>query len=202
MGYRRTRTIQDHHYCLLPWCYGNPPRIRCHRRAKLQQCVSFVVAPASLQSTLSRSLSWEGPCWMNGLATAVTDAHLFVLPSQTSELGTPTLSSTHPRESTRSSLETSAIGVTRRCVGVCTRCRVEEPSGGHWRRFAGLCQLTLLLSFLTVQVITEQQGQELAEELGLRYLETSAKTNINVEEAFFALARFVSLLSSHTPFRC
>lgn len=39
------------------------------------------------------------------------------------------------------------------------------------------------------QVITEQQGQELAEELGLRYLETSAKTNINVEEAFFALAR-------------
>jgi len=31
----------------------------------------------------------------------------------------------------------------------------------------------------------------LAEELGLRYLETSAKTNINVEEAFFALARLV-----------
>ncbi|KAL8284145.1 hypothetical protein RQP46_004894 [Phenoliferia psychrophenolica] len=39
------------------------------------------------------------------------------------------------------------------------------------------------------KVITEQQGQELADELGLRYLETSAKTNINVEEAFFALAR-------------
>lgn len=42
------------------------------------------------------------------------------------------------------------------------------------------------------KVITEQQGQELAEELGLRYLETSAKTNINVEEAFFALARYVA----------
>lgn len=42
------------------------------------------------------------------------------------------------------------------------------------------------------QVITEQQGQELADELGLRYLETSAKTNINVEEAFFALARYVT----------
>ncbi|KAI5476667.1 hypothetical protein MNV49_007380 [Pseudohyphozyma bogoriensis] len=39
------------------------------------------------------------------------------------------------------------------------------------------------------KVITEQQGQELADELGLRYLETSAKSNINVEEAFFALAR-------------
>merc|ERR1712230_69661 len=39
------------------------------------------------------------------------------------------------------------------------------------------------------KVITEQQGQELADELGLRFLETSAKTNINVEEGFFALAR-------------
>lgn len=39
------------------------------------------------------------------------------------------------------------------------------------------------------KVITEQQGQELADELGLKYLETSAKSNINVEEAFFALAR-------------
>lgn len=59
------------------------------------------------------------------------------------------------------------------------------------------------------QVITEQQGQELAEELGLRYLETSAKTNINVEEAFFALARCVpaspashrSLVPFPLPFR-
>lgn len=48
------------------------------------------------------------------------------------------------------------------------------------------------------KVITEQQGQELAEELGLRYLETSAKTNINVEEAFFALARCV--FSPSLPF--
>jgi Ras-related protein Rab-8A len=49
------------------------------------------------------------------------------------------------------------------------------------------------------QVVTEQQGQELADELGLRYLETSAKTNINVEEAFFALARSVLSPSSSTP---
>ncbi|KAL7341788.1 GTP-binding protein, SEC4 [Rhodotorula toruloides] len=38
------------------------------------------------------------------------------------------------------------------------------------------------------KVISEQQGQELADELGLRFLETSAKSNINVEQAFFALA--------------
>ncbi|SGY92184.1 BQ5605_C038g11721 [Microbotryum silenes-dioicae] len=48
------------------------------------------------------------------------------------------------------------------------------------------------------KVITEQQGQELADELGLRFLETSAKTNINVEEAFFALARSVHFAISGT----
>ncbi|SCZ89537.1 BZ3500_MvSof-1268-A1-R1_Chr1-1g01243 [Microbotryum saponariae] len=46
------------------------------------------------------------------------------------------------------------------------------------------------------KVITEQQGQELADELGLRFLETSAKTNINVEEAFFALASLLSSLDA------
>ncbi|RYF03055.1 MAG: hypothetical protein EOO77_31630, partial [Oxalobacteraceae bacterium] len=30
---------------------------------------------------------------------------------------------------------------------------------------------------------------ELADELGLKYLETSAKSNINVEDAFLSLAR-------------
>jgi len=39
------------------------------------------------------------------------------------------------------------------------------------------------------KIVTDQQGKELAEELGIRYLETSAKANINVEDAFFALAR-------------
>jgi len=39
------------------------------------------------------------------------------------------------------------------------------------------------------KVITEEQGNELAEELGIRYLETSAKNNIKVEDAFFTLAR-------------
>lgn len=39
------------------------------------------------------------------------------------------------------------------------------------------------------KVITTEQGQALADEFGIRFVETSAKSNIGVEEAFFALAR-------------
>ncbi|KAI9495321.1 rab family GTPase [Zychaea mexicana] len=39
------------------------------------------------------------------------------------------------------------------------------------------------------RVITTEQGQALANELGIRFMETSAKANIGVEGAFFDLAR-------------
>lgn len=39
------------------------------------------------------------------------------------------------------------------------------------------------------KLISTEQGQALASEYGIKFLETSAKTNINVEEAFFTLAR-------------
>ncbi|KAI9297306.1 ras-domain-containing protein [Neoconidiobolus thromboides FSU 785] len=39
------------------------------------------------------------------------------------------------------------------------------------------------------KVITTEQGQALADEFGIRFVETSAKSNIGVEEAFFTLAR-------------
>ncbi|KAL0074782.1 ras family-domain-containing protein [Phycomyces blakesleeanus] len=39
------------------------------------------------------------------------------------------------------------------------------------------------------RIITSEQGQQLATELGIRFMETSAKANIGVEEAFFDLAR-------------
>jgi len=41
------------------------------------------------------------------------------------------------------------------------------------------------------RAVTEEQGRELADELGIRFIETSAKVNEGVEEAFFTLARFV-----------
>jgi len=37
--------------------------------------------------------------------------------------------------------------------------------------------------------IDKEQGQALADEYGIKFLETSAKSNIGVEEAFFTLAR-------------
>jgi len=40
------------------------------------------------------------------------------------------------------------------------------------------------------RVISEDQGRALAQELGIPFMETSAKSNINVEEAFFSLARY------------
>jgi Ras-related protein Rab-8A len=39
------------------------------------------------------------------------------------------------------------------------------------------------------RVVSEEQGKALAQELGIPFIETSAKSNTNVEEAFFSLAR-------------
>ncbi|CAG8704749.1 6189_t:CDS:2, partial [Scutellospora calospora] len=37
------------------------------------------------------------------------------------------------------------------------------------------------------RVITKEQGQALADEFKIKFFETSAKSNINVDEAFFTL---------------
>ena len=51
------------------------------------------------------------------------------------------------------------------------------------------------------RAVTEEEGRELAEELGIKFIETSAKINEGVEEAFFTLARCVNLVfSRHFPF--
>ena len=40
------------------------------------------------------------------------------------------------------------------------------------------------------RAVSEEQGRELANELGIKFIETSARINEGVEEAFFTLARF------------
>jgi Ras-related protein Rab-8A len=39
------------------------------------------------------------------------------------------------------------------------------------------------------RVVTEEQGRALADELGMQFMETSAKANEGVTEAFYALTR-------------
>jgi hypothetical protein len=59
------------------------------------------------------------------------------------------------------------------------------------------------LNFIHLQVISKEQGQALANEYGIKFLETSAKSNINVEEAFFTLARYDDIFSSfNSPVKC
>ncbi|KAH9971236.1 rab-type small GTP-binding protein [Lactifluus volemus] len=50
------------------------------------------------------------------------------------------------------------------------------------------------------RAVAEEQGRELAEELGIKFIETSAKVNEGVEEAFFTLARDIKarLIDSQT----
>ena len=38
------------------------------------------------------------------------------------------------------------------------------------------------------RAVSTEQGQQLADELGIPFMEVSAKSNINIEKAFFSLA--------------
>jgi len=51
------------------------------------------------------------------------------------------------------------------------------------------------------KVVDTSRGQALADEYNIKYLETSAKNNINVEEAFFTIARDIKgrLIDSNEP---
>ena len=50
------------------------------------------------------------------------------------------------------------------------------------------------------RAVSEENGRELAEELGIKFIETSAKINEGVEDAFFTLARSVTLPPKDPPY--
>jgi hypothetical protein len=52
------------------------------------------------------------------------------------------------------------------------------------------------------KAVTEEQGRALADEFGIKFMETSAKVNEGVEEAFFTLARSVLFISLKPPLIC
>jgi Ras-related protein Rab-8A len=45
------------------------------------------------------------------------------------------------------------------------------------------------------RAVTEEQGRALADELCVKFMETSAKVNEGVEDAFFTLARYFCIFS-------
>ena len=47
----------------------------------------------------------------------------------------------------------------------------------------------LIPDFRTCQYVSKDRGEQLAIEYGIKFMETSAKASINVEDAFFTLAR-------------
>lgn len=51
------------------------------------------------------------------------------------------------------------------------------------------------------RAVSTARGQELADEYGIKFFETSAKTNINVEQAFFSIAKDIMKRLSETDFR-
>jgi len=50
-------------------------------------------------------------------------------------------------------------------------------------------------------VVTTEEGQSLANDFGIQFFETSAKTDINVEKAFVTIAREVRALLLLMPMR-
>lgn len=72
----------------------------------------------------------------------------------------------------------------------CQRRCLQDPCRQQVRLGRKACTY-LSQGYLHIQVVTTEQGQELANELGMQYIETSAKANTNVDEAFFKLAQQV-----------
>lgn len=79
-------------------------------------------------------------------------------------------------------------GVNKILIG--NKCDMEDKRVSIFFSLQFSDSISFLYSLsLRVKVVSAEQGQTLANELNIRFMETSAKANIGVEEAFFDLAR-------------
>lgn len=71
---------------------------------------------------------------------------------------------------------------------------------GLWQRFSHVPDLTLLSSSSLPQV-TQEEGQQLARQLKVTYMEASAKIRMNVDQAFHELVRVIRWVVFTSPSR-
>ena len=77
------------------------------------------------------------------------------------------------------------------CRAARERGRAQDLGREQVRLGREACKYTASRPGADTQAVTTEQAQALADELGLTYVETSAKSNTNVDEAFFKLAQQV-----------
>jgi Ras-related protein Rab-8A len=83
-------------------------------------------------------------------------------------------------------------GVNKILLG--NKCDIKEKRVRHPFPSCPFCPLPItdhcfFFPLSWIQAVDKERGQNLANEFGLKFLEVSAKANINVEEAFVSLAR-------------
>lgn len=61
-----------------------------------------------------------------------------------------------------------------------------QATGNYW--FHIYYVLNSLISYHILWQVSKERGEQLAIEYGIKFMETSAKASINVEEAFLTLA--------------
>lgn len=75
---------------------------------------------------------------------------------------------------------------------IANKCDVDPSERVSWCRTILMCLPTsdeiAHRRHMCLQAVTTKQGQDLADEFGIKFFETSAKSNLNIDEAFRSIA--------------